>query len=177
MKPILILAFLSAVGCLSACADNSGTPQTPAAPRPSIAELQSRDPARIANDNAEELGELIKLPFKPVEVEWREQRVSTNDSGVQGQNERKITAVLRFSTEHSDKIIGQASKPGKSDSVMVETEEWYPDELLSQSELNGDLGLKATSYPADIFFQPPFMEGKLTRIDGTDYFILELLAK
>jgi len=44
-------------------------------------------------------------------------------------------------------------------------------------ELSGDDSLKGLAYSADSFFQEPYTSGRVIRIDGTDYFVLELSAK
>lgn len=174
MRFSVTLALLVAAG-LSACANTGGNPENSPPPPPPLAERQADDPAKTANDSAEELGEFIRLPFEPVEVEWRDQSAA-GDSAGHASAGRRIVAVMRFTSEHSDRIAAEAAKLGAASTTTIETEEWYPEELIAHSELNGDSGLAATVYRADSFYQPPFSSGKLTRIDGTDYFVLELFS-
>ncbi len=47
----------------------------------------------------------------------------------------------------------------------------------AQSELSGDETLKGNSYAANDFLQSPYEAGKLTRLEDSNYFILELSAK
>lgn len=175
MRHLLILPLLVAGGLVSACLEKGGDARNAPTPAPPSAERQAEDPAKTANDSAEELAEFIELPFEPVEVEWREQPAAS--SGQSAYTGRKLVAVMRFSREHADRIAAEAGKLGPASPATIETEEWYPAELIAHSEMNGDAGLAATAYRADIFYRAPFSEGRVLRIDGTDYFVLELFAK
>jgi hypothetical protein len=43
--------------------------------------------------------------------------------------------------------------------------------------MSGDDSLNGVAYAADSFYQEPFTSGRIVRVDGTDYFVLELSAK
>jgi hypothetical protein len=43
--------------------------------------------------------------------------------------------------------------------------------------MTGDDTLRAKAYAANAFFGGPYNDGRIARIDGTDYFVLELFAK
>ncbi len=122
-------------------------------------------------DDIEELERIIKLPLHPEEATWRE-------TGLNDQNgEKKLTIVLKFLPEDADKITGQSEKYKTADNVDVDAEDWFPAELIAQSQISGDVNLKGKSYAANDFFQPPYTNGKITRIENTDYFILELFRQ
>jgi hypothetical protein len=119
-----------------------------------------------AKDDVEELGKIIKLPFEPEEATY-------NESNVNG---KKLVAVLRFSEEQANQISVQAEKyktPAPSD---IDAETWFPPELIAKSQETGDSALKGVEYAPNDFLQTPFSKGKLTRINNTNYFVLELTA-
>lgn len=107
----------------------------------------------------------VKIPFEAEDVVWKEYPTR-----------RSILAVLRFSSADSDKLVAEANAAGPGQPAAVEPETWFPDELIAQSEAMGDNVLKGISYPANAFLQEPYTTGKMTRIEGTDYFILEASA-
>ncbi len=125
--------------------------------------------AKKANDNLEELGMLIKLTDEPEDVVWREEPIAASES-------RKLTAVLLYLPASTNKIISDAEKHGTATDVSIEPADWYPKELISQNELSGE-PLQGRAYPANEFFQAPYLAGRLIRIDGTDYVIVELSTK
>ncbi len=113
-------------------------------------------------DDLEEFGKIVKLPFTPEEVTWRETK------------DKKIIAVLRFSAADAQNLIKQIEKQKQSAPVEINAENWFPPELIAKSQQSGDETLKGKEYAADDFFLAPFNKGKITRIDDTNYFILEL---
>ncbi len=58
----------------------------------------------------------------------------------------------------------------------IDAETWFPAELIAQSQLSGDESLKGTAFAADDFLHEPYNQGKITRINDTNYFVLELTA-
>jgi hypothetical protein len=112
---------------------------------------------------------LVTLPVEPEDVAWKE---TTGPDGT-----RKLTAVLRFSGENAAKVSSQAAQHRPAVPAELSTEEWYPAELISQSELSGDTMLKGQTYAANDFYRPPYNDGRLTRVENTDVFILELTAR
>ena len=84
---------------------------------------------------------------------------------------------MRFSSADSDKIVAEASKNGSPQNAEIAVENWFPDELVAQGEMSGDNALKGLAYPANAFFLEPYTSGRITRIEGGDYFVLELIAK
>lgn len=165
-KTAIILALFLSVQMLGACRGPSSNANTANA---NTAPANRSDPASEGvKDNEEELAGLVKLPFEPEEVTWKE--ISSGDT-------RKLLAVLRFTPEDSKKVVERASKIKPGVSVSIPSERWFPAELVSQSEMSGDDQISATAYPADEFFQAPYSEGRLSRFQESDFFILELTAK
>jgi len=114
-------------------------------------------------DNIEELGLLVRLPFEPDEVAWDE-----------NPEQKKLTAVIRFSPENATKMGAEIAKNGQPAPETVTVESWYPNELIAQGELTGESIVKGQSYPAEPYLNPPYTKGKITRIENTDYFILQI---
>ncbi|MEO8573669.1 MAG: hypothetical protein ABI481_06840 [Pyrinomonadaceae bacterium] len=114
-------------------------------------------------DNVDELGLLVRLPFEPEEVAWEEQP-----------EQKKLVAVVRFSPENAQKMAAEVAKNGPASPETLTVESWYPNELIAQGELTGESTVKGQSYPAEPFLNPPYTKGKITRIEHTDYFILQI---
>jgi hypothetical protein len=106
---------------------------------------------------------IVRLPFAPEEVAWKEKP-----------EQKKLTAVIRFSPENAQKMAAEVAKNGQSSPETVTVESWYPNELIAQGELTGESTVKGQSYPAEPFLNPPYTKGKITRIENTDYFILQI---
>jgi hypothetical protein len=114
-------------------------------------------------DNVEELGMLVRLPFQAEEVAWKEDP-----------QKKQLTAVLRFSPENATKMAAEIAKNGQPTRETLSVESWYPAELIAQSELTGESTVTGTSFPAEAFLNPPYTKGKITQVENTDYFILQM---
>ncbi|MBX3283510.1 MAG: hypothetical protein KF756_13680 [Acidobacteria bacterium] len=149
---LLILLLLTGFGCTSS-PDNANR----------AANVNSNANAELnsANSNLEELKLLINVPYETEDLAWRKEDGSD-----------KIVAVLRFAPEDADKITAE-SGPSKG-KVSISPESWYPSELTAQSETSGDSGLDGTVFDPKLFVLAPYSQGRLIRIDGTNYFLLEL---
>lgn len=167
-KLILASVFIAQVfiSCSSSPAGNSNPAQTNA--------NQSAQRSAAASDKAEELALLINLPLEPEETVWREDPAG---QGGEQQYSKKLTAVMQFAAADAEKLSALVEKGSPPLTANIGTEPWFPAELIAQSDLSGDDTLKGDSFPATDFFQPPYSEGRITRVEGTNYFILELFAK
>jgi len=152
---IILLALEIIPGCSSRNA-NSNVANASAANASSTAQTGPKD-------NIEELGMLVRLPFVPEEVAWEEKP-----------EQKKLTAVLRFSPENAAKMAAEVAKNGQATADTLTVESWYPNELIAQGELTGESTVKGQSYPAEPFLNPPYTKGKITRVENTDYFILQI---
>lgn len=130
--------------------NNSATTQTNAA-------------QQATKDDVEELGKIVRLNITPEEATYRH-------------DEKKLTAVLKFSANDAAQVVAQSEKYKPAAQTEIEPEDWFPAELVAQSQLSGDAALRGAALAPDEFFQTPYTNGKLTRVGETDYFILELAA-
>lgn len=119
-----------------------------------------------ANDKDEELEAMIKMPFPSDETLWREETGPDR--------KRKLTAVLRLTSDDAQKVEEQSSKTAVPQAVEIEAESWFPPELVAKSQESGNETIKGKAYQANEFYQAPFTQGRISRIDGTNYFVLEL---
>jgi hypothetical protein len=175
---ILILVFLSSLCWLPACKEyddvNANANLNAANANQTISAVNKDTPPK---DSAAELGKLINLPFMPEEADWREEpAVQNNNNQASAASNRRIIAVLKFSPEDTKKVIEQAEKYNPPAEATLEAHDWFPAELTTQSQLSGDETLKGIAYPANDFALPPFNNGRLTRINETDFFVLELYS-
>ena len=152
----LFLAVFTSIGCGPSANSNAVN----------AAANESSTNASVANTNVEELRLLIAMPYEPEEAVWRG-----------GTDEKKMIAVLRFSGTDADKLVEDAKKIKAPTNTKIGSESWFPAELIAQGDISGDDTLKGAAYAANDFFQPPFNDGRLTRIEGTDYFVLELAVQ
>ena len=121
--------------------------------------------ANAAGSNVEELGVIVNVPYAAEDVVWK-----------QSPDKKKVLAVLRFSDADSNKLVAEAQLLGPPSAVAIPSESWFPEELVAQSDVSGDSALKGTAYPANQFFLEPFTKGRITRVNETDYFVLELTS-
>lgn len=172
--PVLFLMIFLISGCGEN--ENSNNANTSAANDQSA--ILKNDNANISKDNVEELDKIINLRIQPEEATWREDnldKLSDNDNSSLSQG-KKLTIVLKFSAEDAQKIIEQIDKTKQSFASDVDAESWFPPELIAKSQESGDENLKGTSYAADEFLREPYKNGKITRINDTDFFVLELTS-
>jgi hypothetical protein len=174
---ITLLSFLCLVQLFAACASN--TAENANAGLPEQAVNQSSENSNKIGDTVESLKTIIPLPFEPEETVWREEsvKVSNAENKPVPVNNKKLTAVLRFTAEDADKMASQAETHKPPTHAQIQTEDWFPAELIAQSELSGDETLKGMYYAANDFMQPPYTEGQIIRIENSNYFILELSAR
>lgn len=122
--------------------------------------------ANSVKDDLVELSTVVKLPEQPDEVVWRE---TENTAGG-----KKLVAVLKYKPEDASKIAAAAEKIKPAEAVEIGAEDWFPEELIAQSQVSGSESLKAKAYSANDFLNPPYKNGRLARINETDYFVLEV---
>ena len=156
---LAVLTLLTAQIFSGCSTPNGNTNAANSAPAASNSNTEHAGP----KDNIDELGMLVRLPFAPEEVAWEEKP-----------EQKKLTAVMRFSPENAAKMAAEVAKNGQPSLQTVTVESWYPNELIAQGELTGESAVKGKSYPAEPFLNPPYTKGKITRIENTDYFILQI---
>lgn len=163
LKVGVILALFLSAASLSAC--GGGNKSENAVPAANAANSAAEN-SNSARTNVEELGLLINVPYEAEDVVWKE-----------AASHKKLTVVFRFSAADASKLVAEAERSGAPENVSIETETWFPDELTAQSDTSGDNTLKGRAYPANAFYQDPYTSGKITRIEDTNYFLLELTSK
>lgn len=164
LRAAVILALFLMVVSLPACGGSGSN-------NANLATAGNRSSNAAANSNSaktniEELAMLVRVPYESEDIVWKEDQVN-----------KKVIAVLRFSPVDAGKIVAEAEAFGTPARVNIPAETWFPGELIAQSEMSGDGVLKGLVYAANGFYQEPYSAGKITRIEGTDYFVLEVAAK
>jgi hypothetical protein len=162
-KSGVILAFFLFASLSLACGGANTNANAP------VANSAANGPAANANSartNVEELGLLINVPFQTDDVVWKEDAVN-----------KRVIAIMLFSPEGARRIVAEGEQNGPPQNVSIAVENWFPAELTAQAEMSGDGALKGIAYPATQFHLAPYTAGRVTRIEGTDYFVLELSSK
>lgn len=164
-RDILMTGFFLLLCSFSGCREyDSGNDNSNAARNAN--QIVVPTPEVAARDDVDELGKTIKLSFAPEEAVYTE-------TDPNNQN-RRLVAVLKFAPADANAISTNAGKYKPSVAVDIDAETWFPPELIAKSGESGDEALKGTEYAANDFLQPPYSNGKLTRINDTNYFVLEL---
>jgi hypothetical protein len=158
LRPALFLVLIIASQSLTSCSSSPANSNV----NSSAANSRTND-NQVPKDNIEELGMLVRLPVEPEEVAWEE-----------NPEQKKLTAVMRFSPENAAKMAAEISKNGPPTPEKVSVESWFPNELLAQGELTGESVVKGHSFTAEPYLNPPYTKGRITQIESTDYFILQI---
>lgn len=162
-RPVAILTFFALPLLLASCSSPSGSTNNAANSDNRKADISS---SNSANSKAEELGMLVNFTWEPEDLTWK-------------LNEQKklVTAVFRLEADDQKKLETQlAAKPAGA-RKEIQVEEWFPAELIAQGESAGGSSVSGNAQTAEDYFQPPYNEGTITRVDGTDFFILEVWIK
>lgn len=173
-RAILIFSFILLIFSLDACREYDSPNVN--SNRANASNANNSNVEIVPQEYVEELAKIIKLNVLPEEAVYIETNLNTKNDAPQvpGPNEKKLIAVLKFSPENASQIVAQAEKHKTAEPADIDAESWFPAELIAQSQLTGDEVLKGVTYAANDFLQTPYRNGKLTRINNTDYFILEL---
>jgi len=158
-----VYVFLLAIFFFVACRENANQNVNRQTANSIEQNASTGENSNLPKDDVAELERTIKLPFHPEEAIW-----------LTAANEKKLVAVLKFSSEEANQIVQQAERYKPATQAAIDAENWFPAELIAQSQLSGDETLKGNSYSANDFLQPPFSNGKITRIAETNFFVLEL---
>jgi hypothetical protein len=161
IKDCLILTLILIAITLAGCSASSNVSNSQA-----NTNSQPAANSNVAKTNVEELGMLINVPYESDEVFWKDDAAH-----------KKLVAVLRFPPGEANRLIADAEKVRPPQAVTISSESWFPAELVAQSEMSGDDQLNGRAYAADSFFQEPYNQGRVIRVEDTDYFVLELSAK
>lgn len=158
----LILTLLLTAAILAGCSGSTSNSNA--------ANVESQRSANANTDavktNAEELGMLVNMNYESEEVYWKDDPAR-----------KKITAVIMYSPEVANQVVADAVRVREPENASITPENWFPPELVAQSEMSGDDTIKGKSYAATVFLLDPYNEGRLIRINDTDYFVLEVGVK
>jgi hypothetical protein len=158
-----VLTLLFAVMSLGCGGPVRNAQQAPPAGTASVPDERANSP----RTNVEELSLLINMPYEvDDELVWKEDNAH-----------KKLVAVMHLARADAERAVSDSSAKQAPQSVTIPSESWFPAELIAQGEMSGDDVLNGTAYGADAFLMEPFVSGRLIRIQGTDYFILQLSAK
>ena len=159
-KAAVFFLLTFAISTFAGCSGDAGANTT------ANANAASHEDSNRANTNVEELGVLVNVPYESEEASWKEDKTH-----------KRVIAVLRFPEGEAKRLVDDASKIAPPITVTLSAETWFPAELTAQSATNGEGILSGESYPANAFYMDPFNNGRITRIENTDYFVLELDTK
>ena len=158
IKDCFILTLFLFAAMMAGCSAGGNVANSP-----SNANAEKASNSNVAKTNVEELGMLINVPYESDEVFWKDDAAH-----------KKIVAILRFPPNEANRLIADAEKVRPAQPVTINAESWFPAELVAQSEMSGDDQLNGQAYSAAAFLQEPYNEGRVIRIEGTDYFVLQL---
>lgn len=169
-----LLIFLTGVPIFNACSNAGNTNQTGA----NQTAQTNANVAVTTKDDPAELAKIVNLPvmFDDPEVEevvWREESVGSQPEA----GKRRLVAVFFYTPENSKKLVEIIEKHKPAEEVEIQAESWFPAELVAQGQTSGNDTIKGAAYAAGDFLKPPFENGRITRVSGTDYFVLELSTK
>lgn len=119
--------------------------------------------SNAAKTNAEELGMLVNLPYEAEDIAWKHD-----------ESHKKVVAVLKFSPSDAAELVAEAEKIRPAIDVQIPAEAWFPAELIAQGDVSGDNTLSGRSFEANEFLLAPYTRGTITRINSTDFFVLEV---
>jgi hypothetical protein len=159
---LLLLSVILSVSCGNQVESNANVKANTNA-----ANVAGSENSNVSNDDVAALANEVLLPIVPEEVVWR-------DEAVKNSSDKKLTAVMKFTEEEAKNLVAQAEKHRPAEAVEVDTEQWFPAELIAQSQLSGNESLKGNAYAPTDFLQLPYKNGRLIRIESSNYFILEL---
>ena len=157
------LGFLVTIVLTMACGPKQASTNNST---PAPANVNTEATVDGAKTSAEELGNLITMPFEAQDVVWK-----------QSKDQKRIVAVIRFDPEDTQKLAAECQKFGPVQNGTVDAQTWFPDDLTAQSDLHGDEPLSGKAYAANPFFQDPYNTGRVVRVNGTDYYVVELTSQ
>lgn len=106
---------------------------------------------------------VINFTLEPEDIVWQ-----------QVESPKKIVAVFRLDEDATKKLMEQLTTRSQGAAKTVTVEDWFPAELIASGETTGSSTVDGTAYPADDFYQAPFSQGTITRVNDTDFFVLEI---
>ncbi|HEX8736990.1 MAG TPA: hypothetical protein VF721_16785 [Pyrinomonadaceae bacterium] len=159
---LLLLSIIFSISC-----GNQTEPNANGKTNSNAANIANNEPSSMFNDDAAALGSQVLLPFVPEDVRFVEENIKNT-------NDKKLTAVMKFTEEDAKNLTAQAEKHRPAEQVEIGTEHWFPEELVAQSQLSGNESLNGKAYAPTDFLQLPYKTGRLVKIENSNFFVLEL---
>lgn len=137
---------------------------------------KAAETATEVKTDVEGLEKKINLPFRPVEVKWVEEFMDNSEGLVPGPSDYRLTALLKYDSETAERLVKQISADADTQPLgNTDSQDWFFDEVKSKIQTkDGRTYLEGTEYPPEAFFRPPYNNGKIIRLNGTNYFVLNL---
>ena len=161
---------LTAAGCGNAESGNSNNTSN-------ASTVASNNAANAPRDNEDEFELLVNLPVEPEDVVWKDAAQLDHSKANSGAANDRMVAVLRFTPERANELVSSLGAPLAPSNRSFDCENWYPAELIAQCSVSGDGKFTGEMFSAASILKPPFTDGRLTRVDKTGFFILELSAR
>lgn len=130
-------------------------------------------------DDMDELKVFVDLSEDPEEVSWVEKDLKPGETGSADSTaaKKRLLAVLRYEGDPARRFNTSVTGLGKGEAVSLNVESWFPAELVAKGQTGAEETLKGMSYPAKALAKSPYTDGRIVRVDGTDYFVLELFVR
>lgn len=130
------------------------------------------------NTNIDELAKNVNLPVRPSEAVWKKKTMDNESGAVPGPNDYYLTAVLKYTDADIEKLKDATGQ--NKDEVskgIIELEQWFPEEIKKLAkDIDGEKLLPGEKYDAEKFMRSPFRNGTLSRIEDSNYFVLNLYS-
>lgn len=140
--------------------------------------LEKNEMKNETNTDIDELAKNINLPVRPSEVVWKKKTMDNEQGAVPGPNDYYLNAVLKYSDADIEKLK-EATGQNKDEvsKGIIELEEWFPEDIKKLAkDIDGEKLLPGEKYDAEKFMRSPYRNGTLSRIEGSNYFVLNLYS-
>lgn len=130
----------------------------------------------VINSDIDELAKNINLPVRPIEAVWTKKTLGNPESRVPGPTDYLLVAVLKYDDAGIETL---KAKIVQSDTVkgVAEIQGWFPADLKNLArDFDNEKLLSGEKYDAKSFARPPYLNGTLLRVNGSNYFVLTLFS-
>ena len=118
-RTVLILALFVLMQIAAGCAREAAPKANNAATNATNSNRAIEPGMEGAKDNADELRTLIKLPYDPEDLVWKDFAAESGQS-------RRLLAVIQLTPDETRKLIDSASKIGPGKPASIPSEKWFP---------------------------------------------------
>ncbi len=121
------------------------------------------------------LAALVTLSRLPLATTWQQTRIG---DGNFGPSDLRLVAVLQFSPNDAKFVETTARQSAQPRSEEIEVLPWFPATIRQGAKRgsNGALVLRGQSFKPDAFARMSLQNGKLVRVEKTDFFVLSLFS-